>query len=87
MTGARDTRDAVGGETRAERRLLHQTRSVTIETFNERFKGIVDAHAHVPTRGLRATRRYALGAILVINSSYSNAISRRPTCGWASKPS
>lgn len=49
----------------AVRRLLHQTRSVTIETFNEQFKGIFDAHAHVPTRGLHATRRYALGAILV----------------------
>jgi hypothetical protein len=49
----------------AVRRLLHQTRSVTIETFNEQFKGIFAAHAQVPTRGLAATRRYALSAILV----------------------
>jgi hypothetical protein len=49
----------------AVRRLLHQTRSVTIETFNEQFKSIFDAHAPVPTRGVAATRRYALGAILV----------------------
>jgi hypothetical protein len=49
----------------AVRRLLHQTRSVTIETFNEQFKGIFDAHAQVPTRGLAATRRYALSAIFV----------------------
>jgi len=47
------------------RRVLHKTRSITIEHFNEQFKGIFDAHAQVPTRGLAATRRYALGAIFV----------------------
>ncbi|MCA1599897.1 MAG: hypothetical protein LC769_12975, partial [Chloroflexi bacterium] len=47
------------------RRLLHMTRSITIENFNAQFKGIFDAHAQVPTRGLVATRRYALGAIFV----------------------
>ena len=47
------------------RRVLHKTRSVTIENFNEQFKGIFDTHQTVPTRGLIATRRFALGAIFV----------------------
>lgn len=49
----------------AVRRLLHKTRSVTSENFNAQFKGIFDAHAQVPTRGLLATRRHTLGAIFV----------------------
>jgi hypothetical protein len=47
------------------RRILHKTRSLTIENFNEQFKGIFDGHAQVPTRGLCATSRFALGAIFV----------------------
>jgi Transposase DDE domain len=47
------------------RRVLHKTRSVTMENFNEQFKGIFDTHQAVPTRGLIATRRFALGAIFV----------------------
>jgi hypothetical protein len=47
------------------RRLFHKLRSVTIENFNEQFKGIFDVHGSVPTKGLQATRRFALGAILV----------------------
>jgi hypothetical protein len=47
------------------RRVLHKTRSVTIENFYEQFKGIFDTHQTVPTRGLIATRRFALGAIFV----------------------
>ena len=47
------------------RRILHKLRSSTIETFNEQFKGMFDGHAQVPTKGLVATRRFALGAILV----------------------
>ncbi len=47
------------------RRLFHKLRSSTIETFNEQFKGMFDGHAQVPTKGLVATRRFALGAILV----------------------
>lgn len=58
--GGRYPYDDAGAEVR---RVLHKTRSITIENFNEQFKGIFDAHAHVPTRGLAATRRYALGAI------------------------
>jgi hypothetical protein len=47
------------------RRLFHKLRSANLETFNELFKGIFDAHGSVPTRGLRATRRFALGAVFV----------------------
>ena len=47
------------------RRIFHKLRSTAIETFNEQFKGIFDAHGQVPTKGLTNTRRFALGAILV----------------------
>jgi hypothetical protein len=47
------------------RRIFHKLRSTAIENFNEQFKGIFDAHGQVPTKGLNATRRFALGAILV----------------------
>jgi hypothetical protein len=47
------------------RRIFHKLRSVAIENFNEHFKGIFDGHAQVPTRGLVATRRFALGAVFV----------------------
>jgi hypothetical protein len=47
------------------RRLFHKLRSLTIETFNEQFKGIFDGHGQVPTKGLTNTRRFALGAIFV----------------------
>ena len=47
------------------RRIFHQLRSHAIENFNGQFKGIFDARQPVLTRGLLATRRFALGAILV----------------------
>ena len=47
------------------RRLFHKLRSANLETFNELFKGIFDAHGSVPTKGLRATCRFALGALFV----------------------
>jgi hypothetical protein len=47
------------------RRVFHKVRSVAIETFNEHFKATFGAHAQVPTRGRQATRRFALGAVLV----------------------
>jgi len=47
------------------RRILHKLRSITIENFNEQFKGIFDGHGQVPTKGLINTQRFALGAILV----------------------
>jgi hypothetical protein len=51
------------------RRLLHKTRSLTMENLNEQFKGIFAAHQQVPTRGLVATQRFALGALLVYQLS------------------
>jgi hypothetical protein len=59
------------------RRIFHKLRSVTIENFNEQFKGIFDAHGSVPTKGLRATRRFALGAIFV----YQLALLQRAEAG------
>jgi hypothetical protein len=47
------------------RKILHKTRSITIENFNEHFKAIFDVHSSVPTKGRVATRRFILGAILV----------------------
>jgi hypothetical protein len=47
------------------RRIFHKLRSVTIENFNEQFKGIFDGHGQVPTKRLVNTQRFALGAILV----------------------
>jgi Transposase DDE domain len=47
------------------RRVFHHLRSVAIETFNEQLKGIFGCHGQVPTRGLAATRRFALGAVFV----------------------
>lgn len=47
------------------RRIFHRLRSLTMENFNEHFKGIFDGHGQVPTKGLVNTRRFALGAIFV----------------------
>jgi hypothetical protein len=47
------------------RRTFHKLRSVAIENFNEHFKGIFDGHGQVPTKGLLATQRFALGAVFV----------------------
>jgi len=47
------------------RKILHKTRSITIENFNEHFKAIFDVHGSVPTKGLVATRRFVLSAVLV----------------------
>ena len=47
------------------RRTFHKLRSVAIENLNEHVKGIFDGHGQVPTKGLIATQRFALGAILV----------------------
>lgn len=51
------------------RRILHKTRSLAVENFNEQFKGIFDAHGSVPTRGLHATGRFALGAVFLYQLS------------------
>jgi hypothetical protein len=47
------------------RRVFHKLRSTSIENFNEHFKGIFDGHGQVPTKGLLATQRFALGAVFV----------------------
>jgi Transposase DDE domain len=47
------------------RRVFHKLRSLAMENFNEHLKGIFGVHGSVPTKGLRNTRRFALGAILV----------------------
>jgi hypothetical protein len=47
------------------RRLLHRLRRAAIEGFNGQFKATFDVNGPVPTRGLRATRRFVLGAVLV----------------------
>jgi hypothetical protein len=47
------------------RKVLHKTRSIAIENFNEHFKAIFDVHGSVPTKGLVATRRFVLGAVFV----------------------
>jgi Transposase DDE domain len=47
------------------RRLLHRLRGATIEGFNGQFKAIFDVNGPVPTRGLLATSRFVLGAVLV----------------------
>lgn len=47
------------------RRILHKTRSIAIENFNEQFKGLFDGHGQVPTKGFCATRRFALSAVFV----------------------
>ena len=46
------------------RRAFHHLRSHAIETFNEQFKAIFDVHGPVPTKGLVATQRHILGAIV-----------------------
>ena len=47
------------------RRIFHKLRSIAMENFHEHFKGIFDGHGQVPTKGLIATQRFALGAIFV----------------------
>ena len=47
------------------RRIFHKLRSVAMENFNQHFKGIFGGNGQVPTKGLVATRRFALGAIFV----------------------
>lgn len=47
------------------RRIFHKLRSATNENFNEQYKNIFNGHDQVPTKGLLATQRYALGAVLL----------------------
>jgi hypothetical protein len=47
------------------RRIFHRLRHSSIENFNEHFKTLFECHAAVPTKGLRETARFALGAVFV----------------------
>jgi hypothetical protein len=47
------------------RRVFHALRSKAIENFNGQFKAVFDCLGQVPTRGLVATRRHVLGAVVV----------------------
>ncbi len=47
------------------RRIFHKLRSIAMENFHELIFGIFDGHGQVPTKGLIATQRFALGAIFV----------------------
>jgi hypothetical protein len=47
------------------RRVFHKLRSVANENFNHLFKGIFDGHDKVPTKGLKKTQLWALGAVFV----------------------
>jgi len=47
------------------RRVFHKLRSITIENFNEQFKGIFSAHDQIQTKGEINTKRWALGSVLV----------------------
>ena len=47
------------------RRIFHQLRSHSIENFNAQFKAIFGCLGNVPTRGLLATQRFLLGALLL----------------------
>jgi hypothetical protein len=47
------------------RRIFHQLRSLAMENFNEHVKAIFGIHGAVPTKGLRNTQRFAVGAIFV----------------------
>jgi len=47
------------------RRVFHNLRSLAMENRNEHFKSIFGVHGSVPTKGLRTTQRFALGAIFV----------------------
>jgi hypothetical protein len=47
------------------RRVFHELRSRALENFNSQFKSIFGCLGQVPTRGLTATQRFALGAVFV----------------------
>ena len=46
-------------------RILHRLRHVSIETLNQHFKTLFEAHWSLPTTGTRDTARFALGAVFV----------------------
>ncbi len=47
------------------RRIFHKLRSLAIDHLNQHVTGIFGVHGSVPTKGVRNTQRFALGAIVV----------------------
>ena len=47
------------------RPIFHKLRSLANENFNEHYNDIFDGHVQIPTNGLLATQRFALGAVFV----------------------
>src|SRR5260221_12323690 len=56
------------------RRIFHKLRSIAMENFNEHFKGIFEGHGQIPTKGLLATQRFALGAIFVYQPALTSPL-------------
>lgn len=62
---------------------FHKLRSHAIENFSGQFKSISDSSRPVPTKGLLATRRYVLGAVLDLPIGHPALLSdRREPSGW-----
>jgi hypothetical protein len=68
------------------RRIFHERRSRAIENFNGQFKSIFDCRGQVPTRGLLATRRFVLGAVLVYQLALLHRFETGAACVRASNP-
>ncbi len=49
------------------RSIFYKLRSLAMENFNELIFGIIDGHGQVPTKGLIAIQRFALGRFSSIN--------------------
>lgn len=61
-------------------------KSLSIENFNGQFKGIFDLQGQVPTKGATNTRRYILGAVFVISSSFGIVLNTDSIYAWALSP-
>ena len=48
------------------------------ENFNEHFKALFDCHQAVPTKGLRDTARFALGAVFAYQLALLHPHRRKP---------
>jgi hypothetical protein len=49
----------------AVRQVFHALRSLAVESWNSQFKHMFALSGQLPTKGLRATQRFVLGAVLV----------------------
>ena len=52
------------------RRVFHRLRSTSCEPFHQLLKGLFELHGQVPTKGLRSTQRFVLGAVLVYQLAF-----------------